>query len=249
MEMNPRQQTIALITGAGSPTGIGFAVAKALGHAGHRIAITSMTARIEDRALELRAHGIDAVGFAADLTDAKSVSVLIDQVGDVEVLVNNAGMASLGVLDPTGPLEDMTTAAWAGTIERNLTTAFYVTRACLRGMKARRSGRIVNVASTTGPVNGIAFAASYAAAKAGMLGLTRSLCLEVARHGITVNSVAPGVILTSNEDPRAQDLIAATPAQRSGTPEEIADAVLYFISASNFVTGQVLAVDGGLSQR
>src|ERR1700688_443630 len=196
MEVNPRRQTIALVTGAGSPTGIGFAVAKALCHAGHRIAVTSMTARIEDRALELRAHGIDAVGFAADLTDTKSVSALIDQVGDVEVLVNNAGMASLGVLDATGPLEDMATATWSGAIERNLTTAFYVTRACLRGMKARRSGRIVNVASTTGPVTGIAFDAGYAAAKAGMLGLTRLLCLEVPRHGITVNAVAPGWIAT-----------------------------------------------------
>src|ERR1700737_2875741 len=113
VEMNPRQPTTALITGAGSPTGIGFAVARALGQAGHRIAITSMTARIEDRALELRAAGIDAVGFAADLTDPKSVSDLIDQVGDVEVLVNNAGMASLGVLDPTGPLEDMAPPTWA----------------------------------------------------------------------------------------------------------------------------------------
>ena len=150
--MNPGQQTVALVTGAGSPTGIGFAVAKALGRAGHRIAVTSMTARIEDRARELRALGIDAVGLAADLTDPARVSGLIGQVGEVEVLVNNAGMAALGVLDPTGPLEDMATATWAGTIERNLTTAFYVTRACLRGMKARRSGRIVNVASTTGPV-------------------------------------------------------------------------------------------------
>src|SRR5258708_12277255 len=127
--MNPGQQTIALITGAGSPAGIGFAVARALGRAGHRIAITSMTARIEDRALELRAHGIDAVGFAADLTDPESVSALIDQAGDVEVLVNNAGMASLGVLDPTGPLEDMATATWARTIERHLTTPFSITPA------------------------------------------------------------------------------------------------------------------------
>src|ERR1700681_4494483 len=126
------QSTIALITGAGSPTGIGFAVAKALGHAGHRIAITSMTARIEDRARELTAQGIDAVGFAADLTDPARVSELIAQVGDVEVLVNNAGMAALGVQDPMGPLEDMATGTWAGSIERNLTTAFYVTRACLR---------------------------------------------------------------------------------------------------------------------
>lgn len=246
--MDPKQQTIALITGAGSPTGIGFAVAMALGHAGHRIAITSMTARIEDRARELRAHGIDAVGFAADLTDPTRVSQLIEQVGDVAVLVNNAGMASLGVLDPTGPLEDMATATWAGTIERNLTTAFYVTRACLRGMKARNWGRIVNVASTTGPVTGIAFDTGYAAAKAGMLGLTRSLCLEVARHGITVNAVAPGWIATGSQPGDEARAGLATPIGRSGTPEEVASCVAYLCSAgASYLTGQLIVIDGGNS--
>jgi 3-oxoacyl-[acyl-carrier protein] reductase len=246
--MHARQRTIALITGAGSPTGIGFAVARALGHAGHRVAITSMTARIEERARELRAQGIDAAGLAADLTDPASVSDLIDQVGDVEVLVNNAGMASLGVLDPTGPLEDMATATWAGTIERNLTTAFYVTRACMRGMKARRSGRIVNVASTTGPVTGIAFDAGYAAAKAGMLGLTRSLCLEVARHGITVNAVAPGWIATGSQPEADARAGLATPVGRSGTPDEVASCVAYLCSAgASYLTGQLIVIDGGNS--
>ena len=169
-----RRRSIALVTGAGSPTGIGFAIARALGRAGHRIAITSTSARIEDRAGELRADGIDAVGFAADLTDSEQVSTLVAEVGDVEILVNNAGMASLGVSDPTGPLEDIATATWAITLERKLTTTFLVTRACLRGMKTRKSGRIVSVASTTGPVTGIAYDAAYAAAKAGILGLTRA---------------------------------------------------------------------------
>jgi 3-oxoacyl-[acyl-carrier protein] reductase len=246
--MNPRQDTIALITGAGSPTGIGFAVARALGRAGHRIAITSMTARILDRALELRALGLDAVGFAADLTDPKGVSDLIDQVGGVEVLVNNAGMAALGVPDPMGPLEDMATGIWAGSIERNLTTAFYVTRACLRGMKERRSGRIVNVSSTTGPVTGIAFDAGYAAAKAGLLGLTRSLCLEVARHGITVNAVAPGWIATGSQPKADARAGLAAPIGRSGTPDEVASCVAYLCSAgASYITGQLIVIDGGNS--
>jgi 3-oxoacyl-[acyl-carrier protein] reductase len=246
--MNSTPRTIALVTGAGSPTGIGFATAQSLGRAGHRIAITSMTVRIEDRARELRAQGIDAVGFAADLTDPMRASELIDQVGDVEVLVNNAGMASLGVLDPTGPLEDMTTANWAGTLERNLTTAFYVTRACLRGMKARRSGRIVNIASTTGPVTGIAFDAGYAAAKAGMLGLTRSLCLEVAHHGITVNAVAPGWIATGSQPEADARAGRATPIGRSGTPHEVASCVAYLCSpGASYITGQLIVIDGGNS--
>jgi 3-oxoacyl-[acyl-carrier protein] reductase len=246
--MNSNPHTLALVTGAGSPTGIGFAVARALGRAGHRIALTSMTARIEDRAAELRAQGIDAVGFAADLTDPNRVSELIDRAGEVELLVNNAGMASLGVLDPTGPLEDMATATWAGTLERNLTTAFYVTRACLRGMKARRSGRIVNVASTTGPVTGIAFDSAYAAAKAGMLGLTRSLCLEVARHGITVNAVAPGWIATGSQPEGDARAGRATPMGRSGTPDEVASCVAYLCSAgASYISGQLIVIDGGNS--
>jgi len=246
--MSPAPSTIALVTGAGSPTGIGFAIAKALGRAGHRVVVTSMTERIEDRARELRAQDIDAVGIAADLTDPARVSELVGEAGDVEVLVNNAGMASLGVLDPNGPLEDMATATWASTMERNLTTAFYVTRACLRGMKTRGSGRIVNVASTTGAVSGVAFDAAYAAAKAGMLGLTRALCLEVARHGITVNAVAPGWIATGSQPEGEARAGMATPIGRSGTPDEVASCVAYLCSAgASYLTGQLIVIDGGNS--
>jgi 3-oxoacyl-[acyl-carrier protein] reductase len=169
----------ALVTGAGSPTGIGFAIAEALGRQGCRVTVASTTARIEDRARELRRAGIDATGLVADLSDPLAARSLVETAGDIDVLVNNAGMASLGTIDKAGPLETISDASWTIMLNRNLTTAFNVTRAVLPGMKARRWGRIVNISSTTGTVTGVANDSVYAAAKAGMLGLTRGLCLEV----------------------------------------------------------------------
>src|SRR5262245_2144345 len=163
----------ALVTGAGSPTGIGFAIAEALGRQGCRVIVASTTSRIEERARELRGQGIDATGLAADLTDPDAARSLVDAAGDIDVLVNNAGMASLGTLDKTGPLETISDETWLLTLNRNLTTAFHVTRAVLPGMKARKWGRIVNVSSTTGTVAGIRSESVYGAAKAGMLGQIR----------------------------------------------------------------------------
>ena len=173
----------ALVTGAGSPTGIGFAIAEALGREGLRVVVTSTTSRIEERAQELRSLGIDSTGLAADLADPRAAQSLVDEAGEIDVLVNNAGLASLGTLDKTGPLGTISDETWHLTLSRNLTTAFHVTRAVLPGMKARKWGRIVNVSSTTGTVAGVANDSAYGAAKAGMLGLTRGLCLEVDAFG------------------------------------------------------------------
>jgi len=129
----------------------------------------------------------------------------------------------------------------------NLKATFFCCQQGALLMKKAGAGRIVNM-SSLGGIRPWDMYAPYCASKAGVIMLTRALAKAFAPE-ISVNSVAPGVILASSEDPRAQDLIAATPARRSGTPEEVADAVLYFLNASNFVTGQVLAVDGGLSQR
>jgi 3-oxoacyl-[acyl-carrier protein] reductase len=238
----------ALVTGAGSPTGIGFAIADALGRQGCRVVIAATTARIEERAQELRQAGIDALGLVADLSDPAAAQSLVEKAGEVDVLVNNAGLASLGTLDKAGPLETISDATWHLTLNRNLTTAFNVTRAVLPGMKARRWGRIVNVSSTTGTVTGIANDSVYGAATAGMMGLVRGLCLEVAALGITVNAVAPGWIATGSQTPNEAKAGQLTPVGRSGTPAEIASCVAWLSSeGASYITGQLIVIDGGNS--
>jgi 3-oxoacyl-[acyl-carrier protein] reductase len=248
MRMTRARDRTALITGAGSPTGIGFATAEALGRAGYRLALTSTTARIHERAQALAAAGLVARGHVADLTDPTQVAGLLAAVGRVDVLVNNAGMAVLGAIDAQQALERMSLELWHTVIERNLTTAFLVTRACLPAMCAAGWGRIVNVSSTTGAVAGVAGDSAYAAAKAALLGMTRALCLEVARHGITVNAVAPGWIATGSQTEAERRAGVASPLGRSGTAAEVA-AVIAFLCAedASYVTGQLVVVDGGNS--
>jgi 3-oxoacyl-[acyl-carrier protein] reductase len=238
----------ALITGAGSPSGIGFATAEALGRAGFRLALTSTTGRIHERARSLAAAGFAADGHVADLTEPDQVTRLVAEVGRIDVLVNNAGMAVLGAIDAQLPLQEITLDLWRTVLERNLTTAFLVTRACLPAMIAAGWGRIVNVSSTTGAVAGVARDSAYAAAKAAMLGMTRSLCLEVARQGITVNAVAPGWIATGSQTEDEKRAGAASPLGRPGTAAEVAAAIAFLCSdGASYMTGQLVVVDGGNS--
>ena len=243
---------VALITGAGSALGIGFATARLLARYGAKIAITSTTDRINERARELAADKADVFALPADLRDHASTEMLVREVlaryGRTDVLVNNAGMTQVSNPDETlsTSFAELSEADWDYSIALNLKTTFNVTKAVLPSMLSARYGRIVNVSSVTGPLVSNPRATAYSAAKAGMVGLTRGLAMEVARSGITVNAVAPGWIETASST--EQEIIAGknTPVGRPGRPEEVAAAIAFLgCESASYVTGQMIVIDGG----
>lgn len=239
---------VALVTGAGSPAGIGLACARVLGNAGAKVAVTSTTGRILERHGEL--GGACAFAVTADLTRQDDVERLVSEVeaalGPIDILVNNAGLAQTGHAARSDFLQDTTDEEWAFGLDINLTSAFRLTRAVLPGMMARGFGRIIQMSSVTGPVVGIPGSATYAAAKAGMLGMTRAVAIEAGPRGVTVNCVGPGWIDTASSG--ADEIVAGryTPIGRPGRPEEVAHAVLFLAAEeASYITGQLIVVDGG----
>ncbi len=236
---------VALVTGAGSAEGIGYAIARALIAGGARVAITATSARIRERASEL-----DCMAEIADLTVPKQVDRLFDAVkaelGPVDIVVNNAGMVQTGKWVNDGRLAKQTDASWAHHLAVNVNTTFHCCRAALPGMAARKRGRIVNISSVTGPVATIDGSSAYATAKAAITGMTRSIALEYGARGVTCNAILPGWIAT--ESSPASEIRAGkrTPVGRPGRPEEVAACALFLASdEASYVTGAMLVVDGG----
>ncbi len=244
---------VAVVTGAGGPEGIGFATAGLLAELGAALMISATTTRIHERVSELRSAGFDAAGIVGDLTDAGVafglVSAALEQWGRLDIVVNNAGMISAAEpVFESGTMQSMDLATWQAALARNLTSAFLVTKAAVPAMISRGWGRIIMVASVTGPVMAIRGDVGYATAKAGMVGLTRAAAVDTAGHGITVNAVAPGWIATGSQTPEERGQGLATPAGRSGSPNEVAAAIAWLASpGASYNTGQYLILDGGNS--
>lgn len=241
----------AVITGAGSENGIGFSCARSLLELGAEVAIMATGDHIHQRVRDLSGYGI-VHGYVCDLTDEretlKTFHAAADECGGLDILINNAGMASVhapvGV--ESGSLGAINLVDFNRAMSRNLMTVVHATRAALPFMQAAEWGRIITIASVTGPLMAMRGESAYAAAKAAIVGLTRSLAVDYASEGITANALAPGWIQTGSQTEHEYREGQLTPMGRSATPHEVA-AVAAFLSTpgASYLTGQCIAIDGG----
>jgi 3-oxoacyl-[acyl-carrier protein] reductase len=242
--MSRPENATALVTGASK--GIGAAIAKALAEDGWNVGIGYRTDEAGARATldVVEAAGGRGTLLAGDVSNGTGDDLVAraeSELGPVLALVNNAGVRADGL---AMQLDD---EMWDRVIDTNLTAAFRLTRRAMRGMVRSRYGRVINVASVVGP-RANAGQANYAAAKAGLIGMTKTIAAEVARRGVTVNAVAPGFIETDMTADLPKEVMQAVPARRPGTPDEVAAAVRFLASdAAGYVTGTTLFVDGGMS--
>lgn len=248
MRMNKRLDgKIAIVTGAGR--GIGSAIAKELGESGANVVVNYSNSAETAQALanELTGRGSKAIAVKADVTDYDQVGSMIQQTietfGQIDILVNNAGITR----DKT--LKNMNKSDWDEVIHVNLDSLFNCTKQVLPFMLGRKSGKIVNISSFVALAGNIG-QANYATTKAGIIGFTKSVALEVARHGITVNAVCPGftetdMLWTVPENVRER-ILAKIPMARFGTTEEIAACVRYIVTEGDYMTAQAISINGGV---
>jgi 3-oxoacyl-[acyl-carrier protein] reductase len=244
------EKRVALVTGASQ--GIGRAIAVALGRNGVAVAVNyypGQSDQAESVVAEIADAGGKAFAVAADVSKSTDVQTMVDAVaqrfGSLDILVNNAGITRDQLL------LRMKDQDWETVLATNLNGTFYCTRTALRWMLKNRFGRVVNLASVVGVV-GNPGQANYGASKAGIIGFTKCVAREVASRGITVNAVAPGYIGTAMtgglSDRAREELQAQIPLGRIGTPDDVAGAVVFLVSpAADYITGQVLHVDGGMA--
>ena len=236
----------AVVTGGSR--GIGAAIAEALAADGWAVAVNYRTGEAEAKAIvsAIESRGGRAVAVAGDVADPAAAEPLLAAAaealgGPVLCLVNNAGVRADGLA------LSLSDEDWRAVLETNLGGTYRLTRAALRAMIRARFGRVINIASVVGP-RANAGQANYAASKAAVIGFTKTVAVEVARRGVTVNAVAPGLIETEMTEGIPAEFLARVPAQRAGSPEEVAAAVAFLASAAaGYITGTTLYVDGGLS--
>lgn len=243
----PLKDQVAVVTGSGR--GIGRAIAETLMAAGAKIVISDINEETcNQTANELCESGGEVIGVRCNVTASEDVQKLVETVvakwGRIDILVNNAGITRDQLI------MRMTEQEWQSVIDTNLTSAFKVSQPILKVMSKQRYGRIVNIASTTG-VHGNFGQINYAAAKAGLIGLTKTVAIEYASRAITSNAVAPGFIDTAMtqamKDEARNKILEKIPMQRMGTPADIANVVLFLsLPSSGYITGQTIEVNGGL---
>ncbi len=244
------ENQICLVTGTGSPTGIGFQTAKILGELGGTVILVATTNRVDERVKELRNLNIKAAGYIADLMDRNQVKELvkniINEYSKIDVLINNAGMAQVGYEEDFATFNEVTYESWDDSINRNLNITFNVTKEVLPHMTKNNYGRIVNTSSVTGPIVSNPGEAAYSAAKSAVIGMSRSIAIEVAKYNIMINNVLPGWIATASQTESEAAGGENTPAGRGGSAEEVANMNVFLASEkASYITGQAFIVDGG----
>jgi gluconate 5-dehydrogenase len=240
---------IALITG--SSRGIGFGIARGLGQAGATIILNGRNAERLNRAVSaLSQEGLKVYGYSFDVSDSKQVdqniSTVDREVGPVDILVNNAG------IQRRGPLETIEESIWREVIETNLTAVFLISKRVVKGMIARRAGKIINICSLMSEISRPTIA-PYTASKGGVKMLTKAMAVEWAKYNIQVNGIGPGFIATEMNKALLEDqefdamVKSRTPAGRWGEPSDLGGAAIFLASrASDYITGQIIYVEGGL---